>query len=43
MGKPPAPEGAYWSFLWGMAGWRRQGSTRELKLFWIPIDLSDDE
>jgi len=43
LGKPPAPEGAYWSFLWGMAGWRRQGSTRELKLFWIPIDLSDDE
>ena len=41
LGHPPAPEGAYWSFLGGLAGWRRQGSTKELKVFWIPFDLSD--
>lgn len=43
-GHPPVPEGegAYWSFLMGLAGWRRQGSTKELKLFWIPFDVSDD-
>ena len=43
MGKPPAPEGAYWSFLGGLAGWRRQGSTKELKILWIPFDLTKDE
>ena len=40
-GHPPAPSGAYWSVLGGLAGWRRQGRTKELKLFWIPFDLSD--
>jgi hypothetical protein len=40
-GHPAAPDGAYWSFLSGFLGWRRQGSTKELKLLWIPIDLSD--
>lgn len=40
-GHPPAPEGAYWEFLHGFIGWRRQGRTKELKLLWIPIDLSD--
>jgi hypothetical protein len=38
-GKPPAPKGARWDFLYGLAGWRRQGSTAELKLFWIPIPI----
>ena len=38
-GHPPAPEGAYWSFLGGLAGWRRQGSSKQLKLFWIPINI----
>ncbi|MFO8070675.1 MAG: hypothetical protein R6V85_02260 [Polyangia bacterium] len=43
-GDPPVPEeeGAYWSVLEGLVGWRRQGRTRELKLFWIPFDLSED-
>jgi hypothetical protein len=45
LGKPPVPEGqgAYWSFLGGFAGWRRQGSTKELKILWIPFDVSDDD
>jgi len=43
LGHPPAPEAAYWSFLGGLAGWRRQGSTKELKILWIPFDVSDDE
>lgn len=37
LGHPPAPSGAYWSVLGGLAGWRRQGSTRELKVLWIPF------
>ena len=41
LGKPPAPSGAYWSVLGGLAGWRRQGRTKELKIFWIPFDLTD--
>ncbi len=41
LGHPPAPSGAYWSVLGGLAGWRRQGSTKELKVLWIPFDLSD--
>lgn len=40
-GQPPAPSGAYWNLLSGLVGWRRQGSTKELKLFWIPFDLGD--
>lgn len=40
-GHPPAPEGAYWSVLGGLAGWRRQGSARRLKILWIPFDLSE--
>ena len=42
-GKPPAPESSYWSILGGFAGWRRQGSTKELKILWIPFNLSDDD
>jgi hypothetical protein len=38
-GKPPSPEGAYWSFLSGLVGWRRQGSSKQLKLFWIPFNF----
>ncbi|MCP4675752.1 MAG: hypothetical protein GY854_09650 [Deltaproteobacteria bacterium] len=40
-GHPPSPSGAYWSVLRGLVGWRRQGSSKQLKLFWIPINLSD--
>jgi len=29
------------SFLGGLAGWRRQGSTKELKILWIPFDVID--
>lgn len=40
-GHPPAPSGAYWSVLGGLAGWRRQGSTKELKILWIPFTFGD--
>jgi hypothetical protein len=40
-GHPPAPEGAYWSVLGGLAGWRRQGSSKQLKLLWIPFNFGD--
>ncbi|MBN2529508.1 MAG: hypothetical protein JXR76_24180 [Deltaproteobacteria bacterium] len=40
-GKPPAPTGARWEILHGLAGWRRQGHSRQLKIFWIPFNLSD--
>ena len=40
LGHPPAPEGAYWSFLSGLVGWRRQGRSKQLKLFWIPINFT---
>ncbi len=42
-GKPPSPEGAYWSFLSGFLAWRRQGQTKELRVFWIPFNLSRRE
>jgi hypothetical protein len=38
-GKPPSPEGTYWSFLSGLVGWRRQGRSKQLKLFWIPFNF----
>lgn len=38
-GHPPSESGAYWSFLSGLVGWRRQGRSRQLKLFWIPINF----
>jgi hypothetical protein len=40
-GHPPAPSGAYWSVLGGLAGWRRQGSTKQLKILWIPFNFGD--
>ncbi len=40
-GHPPVPQGAYWSVLGGLAGWRRQGSAKRLKILWIPFDLSE--
>jgi len=40
-GRPPSPEGAYWSVLGGLAGWRRQGRTKQLKIFWIPFNVGD--
>ena len=41
-GHPPAPEGAYWSFLSGLVEWRRQGRSKRMKLFWIPFNLGSD-
>jgi hypothetical protein len=38
-GQPPSPDGAYWSVLSGLVAWRRQGRSKQLKLFWIPIDI----
>ncbi len=38
-GRPPSPDGAYWAFLEGLVGWRRQGRSKQLKLFWIPINF----
>jgi hypothetical protein len=38
-GHPPSPSGAYWSFLSGLVEWRRQGSSKRMKLFWIPFEL----
>lgn len=38
-GKPPAPSGAYWSFLHGLVEWRRQGRSKRLKMMWIPIKI----
>ena len=38
-GSPPASSGAYWSILGGLAGWRRQGSSKQLKLLWIPFNF----
>jgi len=40
-GHPPAPEGAYWSVLGGLAGWRRQGRTKQLKILWMPFEWTD--
>ena len=38
-GHPPSKEGVYWSFLQGMVGWRRQGRSKQLKMFWVPINF----
>jgi hypothetical protein len=38
-GSPPASSGAYWSFLEGLAGWRRQGNSKQLKILWIPFNF----
>ena len=37
MGKPPVEDGARWSLLGGLLGWRRQGHTREFRFLWIPF------
>lgn len=40
-GQPPAPDGAYWSVLGGLVGWRRQGRTKQLRLFWLSFNVGD--
>jgi hypothetical protein len=35
-----APNGGSWDVLFGLVGYKREGSYKQLKLFWIPIDLT---
>ncbi len=34
------PQGNSWDVLFGMVGYKRDGGYKQLKLFWIPIDLT---
>lgn len=34
------PQGNSWDVLFGFVGYKREGSYKQLKLFWIPIDLT---
>jgi hypothetical protein len=34
------PNGNAWDFLFGFVGYKREGTYKQLKLFWIPIDLT---
>lgn len=34
------PQGSAWDVLFGFIGYKRQGSYKQLKLFWVPIDLT---
>lgn len=34
------PQGNSWDVLFGLVGYKRQGSYKQLKLFWAPIDLT---
>lgn len=34
------PQGSSWDVLFGFVGYKRQASYKQLKLFWIPIDLT---
>lgn len=34
------PDGNAWDVLFGLVGYKRQGNYKQLKIFWIPIDLS---
>ena len=34
------PQGSSWDVLFGFVGYKREGSYKQLKLFWIPIDLT---
>ncbi len=38
-GNPPSQDGTYWSVFAGLAEWRRQGSSKRMKIFWIPINI----
>lgn len=35
-----SPNGSAWDFLFGFVGYKREGSYKQLKLLWIPIDLT---
>jgi hypothetical protein len=34
------PDGNAWDVLFGLVGYKREGTYKQLKLFWIPIDLT---
>lgn len=34
------PQGNAWDVLFGLIGYKREGSYKQLKLFWVPIDLT---
>lgn len=36
------PNGHWWNVLYGLTGYSRQGAEAKMKLFWIPITLSED-
>lgn len=36
-----APDGHFWSLLYGLAGYERKGSMTKIKTLWIPIPLSE--
>ena len=35
----PRPEDVSWNVLFGLAGYRRSGTHRQIRVFWIPINL----
>ncbi len=35
-----SPNGSAWDFLFGFVGYKREGTYKQLKLLWIPIDLT---
>jgi hypothetical protein len=35
----PRPEDVSWNVLFGLAGYRRSGTHRQIRVFWIPITL----
>lgn len=36
------PNGHHWDVLFGLAGYKRRGAETTMKLFWVPIKLSED-
>ena len=35
----PRPEDVSWNVLFGLAGYRRAGTHRQIRVFWIPINI----
>jgi hypothetical protein len=36
------PNGHWWNVMYGLAGYSRSGAATKMKMFWIPVQLSDD-
>lgn len=36
------PNGHWWNVLYGLAGFTRSGAATKMRLFWVPIELSED-